>query len=191
VFSFSILAPKTLDLLLECTEEYLAGFNSGNYIAHVSDRLVIIDTKDITTITKGSSPPVASSPTAFVGLSLKEVRDWFDANITQPRPKGFMPHCFLVIDDESTEEGSCVFVCTQDSPPEELHSLRCDFDLALQNAVTCGVQGKSIEEGLMGSFMRSGMTMTKENLKLAQDRGLYIEDGEVKLDEAWRDFSNW
>jgi hypothetical protein len=39
----------------------------------------------------------------------------------------------------------------------------------------------------MGSFMRSGMTMTKENLRLAQDGGLYIEDGEVKLDQAWRD----
>ncbi|KAF8187789.1 hypothetical protein BJ912DRAFT_969671 [Pholiota molesta] len=191
VFCTADIPTTTLDLLLECTEEYLAGFNSGNYIAHVSDRLVIIDTKDITTITKGSSPPVASSPTAFVGLSLKEVRDWFDANITQRRPKGFMPHCFLVIDNESTEDDSCVFVCTQDSAPGELHSLRCGFEVALQNAVTCGVQGKSIEEGLMGSFMRSGMTMTKGNMKLAQDRGLYIEGGEVKLDEAWRDFSNW
>jgi len=103
-----------------------------------------------------------------------------------------MPHCFLVIDDETREDDSCIFVCTQDSAPGEIQgSLRCGFEVALQNVVACGVQGKSIEEGLMGSFMRSGMTMTKENLKLAQDGGLYIEDGEVKLDQAWRDFSNW
>jgi hypothetical protein len=157
----SILDLQTLDLLLECTEEYLSKFNTPNYTTLVSDRLVIMDTKDIATITKGASLPITTSPTAFLGLSLEEVRDWFDANITQRRPKGFMPHCFLVIDNESTEDDSCVFVCTQDSAPGELHSLRCGFEVALQNAVTCGVQGKSIEEGLMGSFMRSGMTMTK------------------------------
>jgi hypothetical protein len=190
VFFPSILALQTLDLLLECTEEYLSEFNSPNYTAHVSDRLVIIDTKDIATINKGSSLPIASCPTAFLGLSLKEVRDWFDANITQPYLKGFTPHCFLVIDDESTEDHSCIFVCTQDSAPGEIHSLRCGFEVALQNVVACDIQGESIEEGLLGSFMRSGVTMTKENLKLAEDGGLYIEDGEVKLDQAWRDFSN-
>jgi hypothetical protein len=186
----SILALQTLHLLFECTEEYLSQFNSPNDTIHVSDWLIIIDTKDIATITKVSSLPIASSPTAFLGLSLKEVRDWFDANITQPHSEGFIPHCFLVIDDESTEDDSCIFVCTRDSAPGEIHSLRCGFELALQNVVTCDVQGRSIEEGLMGSFMRSGVTMTKGNLKLAQDGGLYIEDGEVKLDQAWRDFSN-
>ena len=164
----SILALQTLDLLLECTEEYLSEFNSPNYTAHVSDRLVIIDTKDIGTITKGSSPPIASCPTTFLGLSLSEVRDWFDANITQPLPEGFTPHCLLVIDDKSTEDNSCIFVCTQDSTPGEIHSLRCGFEVALENVVVCDVQGRSMEEGLMGSFMRSGVTMTKENLKLAQ-----------------------
>jgi hypothetical protein len=92
----SILALQILDLLLECTEEYLSKFNSPNYTAQVSDRLI------------------------FLGLSLKEVRDWFDANITQPHLEGFMPHCFLVIDDESTESDSCMFVCTQDSAPGEI-----------------------------------------------------------------------
>jgi len=187
----SILALQTLDLLLECTEEYLSEFNSPDYTAHVSDRLVIMDTKDIATITKGSSLPIASCPTAFLGLSLKEVCDWFDANITQPQLEGFTPHCFLVIDDKSTEDNSCVFVCTQDSAPGEIHSLRCSFEVALENVVVCDVQGRSMEEGLMGSFMRSGVTMTKENLKLAQDGGLYIEGGEVKLDQTWRDFSDW
>ena len=141
----SILALQSLDLLLACTEEYLSEFNSPGYTAHVSDRLVIMETKDITTITKGSSPPIASCPTAFLGLSLKEVCDWFDANITQSHPEGFKPHCFLVIDDESTEDDSCIFVCTQDSAPGEIHSLRCGFELALQNVVACDVQGCSRE----------------------------------------------
>ena len=102
-----------------------------------------------------------------------------------------MRGCFLVIDEKSTEDNSCIFVCTHYSAPGEMHSLRCGFELALQNVFTCDVQGRSIEEGLTGSFMRSGVTMTKENQKLAQNRGLYIEGGEVKLNQAWRDFSNW
>jgi len=148
--------------------------------------MVIIDTKDITTITEGSSPPVSSSPTAFLNRTLQEVRDWFGANITQPCPEGFMPYCFLVLDDKSTEDNSCVFVCTQDSAPGEIESLRCEFDVALDNAVVCDM-GQSIEEGSMERFMRSGVTMTKENLKLVMHGGLYIEGGEVKLDQRWRD----
>jgi hypothetical protein len=34
----------------------------------------------------------------------------------------------------------------------------------------------------------SGVTMTEENYKLVEHGGLYIEDGEVKLNQAWRDF---
>ncbi len=79
---------------------------------------------------------------------------------------------------------------TQDSAPGEIHSLRCEFGVALENAVSCEF-GQSIKEGSMGCFMRSGVTMTKENLKLVMNGGLYIEGGEVKLDQAWRDFSNW
>jgi hypothetical protein len=100
-----------------------------------------------------------------------------------------MSHCFLVLDNESIEDESCIFVATQYSAPGEIHSLRCDFDVAYQNALICDVQEISIEEGVPGSFMRSGVTMTKENLELALKGDLCIEDGEVKLDEEWRDFS--
>lgn len=96
-----------------------------------------------------------------------------------------------MLDDKSTEDDSCIFVCTQDEEaPGEIHSLRCEFDVALENAVACHF-GQSIEEGSLGCFMRSGVTMTKENLKLAQNGGCYIEGGEVKVNQAWRDFSNW
>ncbi|KAF8957045.1 hypothetical protein BDZ97DRAFT_1924884 [Flammula alnicola] len=190
VFCTADIPTSTLNLLLHCTEEYISEFNEPNDNANVSDMIVFIDSKDITTITKGSSPPITSSPTAFLGHTLQQVRDWFDANITQPCPNGYMPYCFLVLDGESAEDDSCIFVCTQDSALGEIHSLRCEFGVAMQNAVACD-QGQSIEEGSMGSFMRSGVTMTKENLKLVQDGGLYIEDGEVKLDQGWRDFRNW
>ncbi|KAF8057829.1 hypothetical protein FPV67DRAFT_1723631 [Lyophyllum atratum] len=91
---------------------------------------------------------------------------------------------FLVLDAQSIEDGTCLFVCTRDAP---LQSLRCDFDRALQCANLCDI-GRSIEDGFMGSFMRSGVIMTKANQKLAGDGGLYIEGGEVKLNQAWRDF---
>jgi hypothetical protein len=80
---------------------------------------------------------------------------------------------------------------TQDSAPGEIHSLRCEFELAYQNVTACDLQGHSIEEGITGSFMRSGVTMTEENYNVASNGGLYIEGGEVKLNQAWRDFSNW
>jgi len=63
-----------------------------------------------------------------------------------------MPGCFLVIDDESTWDNSCIFVCTHYSAPGEIHSLRCGFELALQNVFTCDVQGRSMEERLNGEF---------------------------------------
>jgi hypothetical protein len=150
-----------------------------------------MDTKGISTITAVSSPQIPSSPTAFLGHTLLEIRDWFDENITQPHSERYTPHCFLVLDDETVEDHTCIFVCTQDSAPGEIQSLRCTFDLAMQNVISCDFQGHSIEEGTMGNFMRSGVTMTKENLKLVMDGGLYIEGGEVKLDQAWRDFRNW
>lgn len=78
-----------------------------------------------------------------------------------------------MIDDESTEDDSCIFVCTQDSAPGKIHSLRCDFEVALQNVVACGVQGKSIEEGLMGSFMRM------EVCTLKMERLSWIKRGEI------------
>jgi hypothetical protein len=178
----SILALQTLDLLLQCTEEYLSEINSpSDDIFEASEYLVIMDTKDIATITQGSSHPMShimsSSPTAFLGLSLKEVHDWFITNINQPGADKFTSYCFLVLDKESIEDDCCVFVCTRDSAPqetdsdpeetdsapEELHSLRCVFELAYQNVIACDIQCRSIEDNERGYFMRSGVTMTIEN----------------------------
>ena len=124
--AISTFALQTLNLFLQCTEEYLSEYNPT---PDVSEDIVIIDTKDITTITKGSSPHITSSPTAFLGHTLQEVHDWFDANITQPRPKRFMHHCFLVLDDKSAEDESCIFVCTQVKLRERY--TRCGVNLTL------------------------------------------------------------
>ncbi|KAF8066893.1 hypothetical protein FPV67DRAFT_1450014 [Lyophyllum atratum] len=187
VFCIADIPASMLNLLLECSEEYMREFEGDDL--DISQDIVIMNTKEVSSISKGSSLPVDSSPTAFVGHTVWEIRDWFDANITQPRRKGFMQYWFLVLDAQSIEDESCLFVCTLDVP---MQSLRCDFDVALQNAVLCEVRGHSIEsEGLMGCYMRSGVIMTKANLKLACDGGLYMERGEVLLNQAWRDFSNW
>ncbi|KAF9465330.1 hypothetical protein BDZ94DRAFT_1254306 [Collybia nuda] len=187
VFCITDIPTSALDLLLQCTEEYLEEYRIPDYKLHTPDRIVIMDTKDVSSISRGSSVPVSLSPAAFVGMTVQEIRDWFDTNITQTGREGFMHHCFLVLDAQSVTDESCLFVCTQDAP---LQSLRCDFDVALQNAVVCN-DGQSIEEGAMGSFMRSEMIMTKANLKLAMNGGVYMEGGEVKVDQAWKDFLNW
>ncbi|KAF8057830.1 hypothetical protein FPV67DRAFT_555789 [Lyophyllum atratum] len=184
VFCMADIPASTLNLLLECSAEYMEEFEGDEL--DISEYIVIVNTKEISSISKGSSLPVDSSPTAFVGHTVQEIRDWFDANITQPKQKGFMRHCFLVLDAQSIEDESCLFVCTRDAP---LQLLRCDFEVALESAMVCD-GGQSIEEGSMGRFMRSGVIMTKANQKLASDGGLYIEGGEVKLNQAWRDFSN-
>ncbi|KAF8187791.1 hypothetical protein BJ912DRAFT_419585 [Pholiota molesta] len=188
VFCIADIPLTTLDLLLQCTEKYLSEFNSPDHIAEASEYLVIMDTKDIATITEGSSHPMTSSPTAFLGHSLKEVHEWFITNINQPGADKFTPECFLVLDKESIEDDCCVFVCTIDSAPEEIHSLRCVFELAYQNVIACDIQGRSIEDNGNGCWMRSGVTMTEENQRLVLHGGLFIADGEVKLDQFWRDF---
>ena len=120
-----------------------------------------MDTKDISTITAVSSPQIPSSPTAFLGHTLQEICDWFDENITQPEPEGYAPCCFLVLDDKTVEDDTCIFVCTDDSG--EIQSLRCTFDLVMWNFIGCHELNESVDDN-MGYFIKSGATMTKENM---------------------------
>ncbi|KAG6816169.1 hypothetical protein H0H87_008093 [Tephrocybe sp. NHM501043] len=150
-----------------------------------------MDTKDVSSIIEGSSPNITASPTAFLGYTFREVVDWFDTNVTKPVAMTVRTSCLLVLDDQTLEDNSCVFVCNQDAAPGEIHSLRCTFDLAVQNAIACDLLGISIEDGALGCFMRSGVTMTKANLELVNNGGLYFEGGEVKLDQYWRDLGEW
>jgi hypothetical protein len=45
-------------------------------------------------------------------------------------------------------------------------------------------------EESVGSFQRSGVALTKDNHTLAMNGGMYMDGMEVKIDEAWKDFSN-
>ncbi|KAF8904048.1 hypothetical protein CPB84DRAFT_1960882, partial [Gymnopilus junonius] len=184
VFCIAEIPTTILDRLLDCTDEYWEEFNSANLTTTASDTIAFINAKDITEISNLLVPsrPTSLSPTAFIGDTLQEVRDWFDTNITQAEHPAFMPYCFFVLDKQSAEDETCLFVCTQDAP---LQFLRCHFDIAMQCAVVCD-NGQAIDESTEGRFMRSGVIMTKANAKLVMDGGLYIEGGEVKLDEYWR-----
>jgi hypothetical protein len=114
-----------------------------------------MDTKGISTITAVSSPQIPSSPTAFLGHTLQEIRDWFDENITQPLPERYARR-FLVLDDQTVEDD--IFVCTNESG--EIRSLRCTFDVVIRNFYEFR---ESVDDN-MGYFIKSGATMTKENM---------------------------
>ena len=156
---------QTLESLLDRSEDYLLEFDSPEELTLASEQIVFMDTKDISNITAVSSPQIPSSPTAFLGHTLPEIRDWFDENITQPESEIYMPYCFLVLDDKTVEDDSCIFVCTNnDSAPGEIQSVRCTFDVVMANVIACDVKGETIDDDTMGEFFRSGVTMTKENV---------------------------
>jgi len=121
-------ALQTLDLLLQCSE-YL--ITPPTYTADVSDSIVVINTKDITTITGGSSLPITSSPTAFFYHTLRKCAIGLRQMLPNQTRKA---SCFLVLDDKSTEDNTCTFVCMQDSSPGQIQSLRCEFSVAMDNA---------------------------------------------------------
>ena len=125
-----------------------------------------MDTKDISTITAVSSPQIPSCPTAFLGHTLQEIWDWFDENIVQPyswRESKYMQDCFIVLDDKTLEDDSCMFVSTEDSAPGAILSVRCTFDVVVGNVEACDLNGETIDDDTMGGFFESGVTMTKEN----------------------------
>ncbi|KAF9465108.1 hypothetical protein BDZ94DRAFT_407626 [Collybia nuda] len=211
VFCVADIPASTLDVFLVCTEERMKTERVTNGIKDASERVVIIDTEDLSKIVKGSSVPVGPFVSPFIGKTIEEVGEWFSANIARPERTGYMHRCFVVLDAQSDEDETCIVACIREREHRDmegsghsaegakdmetetetvLQSLRCDFYLGVQNAVVCEM-GQDMGEGVMGSFMRSGMMMTEEGLKRAESGGLYIEHGEVKLDQAWRDFLNW
>ena len=102
---------------------------------------------------------------------------------------------FLVLDEQTLlDESTCLFICTGAGDDDqdqsiETQSLRCDFYLALGNAMDCEMGAGGIEDGLMGSFMRQGIVMTREGYEMAANGGCYTEDGEVKKDQFWAEFT--
>ncbi|KAG6806599.1 hypothetical protein H0H93_002737, partial [Arthromyces matolae] len=97
-----------LEAFLKSTEEC---FNDGT---PSSFNVVIIDTKDVSTIIEGSSVPVESSPRTFLDHTVEEVMDWFNENIGDPYREGFMSSCFAILDERSLQDYSCHFISVDD-----------------------------------------------------------------------------
>ncbi|PPQ72632.1 hypothetical protein CVT26_004339 [Gymnopilus dilepis] len=177
---------QVIDSLSYYTDKYWEEFNTEQIASTASDWLIFIDSKDtsITARFKIPTQPTTGDfcPTAFIGDTVQEIWEWFDKNIARADNDEFMQACFFILDEQTVEGETCLFIETRDAT---YHFLRCHFDVAMQCAITC-YTGKTIEETTMGAFMRSGEVMAKARQTLVENGGLYIEGGEVKVDEYWR-----
>ncbi|KAJ3501805.1 hypothetical protein NLJ89_g9173 [Agrocybe chaxingu] len=186
VFCIADMPSKVLNAFVERSEQFLKAEYPFFHDTRVEDHFVIItSTDDIPD--EGAPLPVQSFKSPFLGKTVKEVRDWFDINITQDEEFdiSYMPYCFIILDERSIQDETCLFVSTdvEDAP---FKSIRGDFYVGYHVAIQC-TEKQSIEEDYIGFFLRSGMVMTRELKKLALDDGLYIEGGEVKIDQEFRD----
>ena len=210
------MGTQILTSLLECTEEQHSPHSSADIgmalrILDTQDLSRILDESTLPLSLLPSS--FSSHPTSddhqeeeegtftspFAGQSAEEVREWFSAHMAQnPERRGKWTRLSFVVLDEQTlqDESTCLFVYTTGAGDDddedqsiETQSLRCDFYLALGNAMDCEMGAGGIEDGLMGSFMRQGIVMTREGYEIAAKGGIYMEDGEVKKDPFWADFA--
>ncbi|CAA7260772.1 unnamed protein product [Cyclocybe aegerita] len=181
-FCANHLIEKILDLFIESNEEYVKE-EYADMSPEVS--FYFMSSDDVNSLREASRPMEAfASP--FLGKTLQELYEWFDLNITQQDPcdGDLFLESFLVLDERSVQDHTCLFVSTQNGSPQ---SIRCDFYVPFDNATQCSVK-ENIERGIMGRFMRSGRVMTWHGLHMAMHGGLYIEGGEVKEDEEWKEF---
>src|SRR5882672_1477584 len=73
--------------------------------------------KDISTITSGSTRPTKPFASPFLGES---IGDWFVNNIV-PAENGYLASSFLVMDSRTVEDNTCLL-------DNKLETVRCDFD---------------------------------------------------------------
>ncbi|CAA7260773.1 unnamed protein product [Cyclocybe aegerita] len=186
VFCIADIPSHVLNAFVERSEQFLRGEYPFFHDTRVEDHLVILtSTEDIPD--EGAPLPIHSFKSPFLDQTVEDIRDWFDLNITQDEDFEivYMPYCFVVLDERSVTDETCLFVSTdvEDAP---FKSIRCDFYVAYHVAIQC-TETQTIEEDYIGFFLRSGMVMTRELKKLALDGGLYIEGGEVKVDQEFKD----
>ncbi|KAJ3501803.1 hypothetical protein NLJ89_g9174 [Agrocybe chaxingu] len=187
VFCTADIPAFILNAFLRRTVEHLKREYSFCANEKAENCALILTSSEIANV-KPSVPPMKTFQSPFLGKTVEEVGDWFILNITNKRrlPKPCMPYCYIVLDQQSVKDGTCVFASIQGG---QLQHLRCDFYVAYDNGMQC-TEKQSIDEGVIGQFMRSGVIMTRERLKLALDGGLYIEGGEVKEDPDFVDTLN-
>ncbi|KAH9478230.1 hypothetical protein JR316_0008683 [Psilocybe cubensis] len=190
VFCTADIPASELDTLLMITEEHKLGnresFQSSDFI--ISDWMVIMTSEDVSEIPHLLTQPVQPFRSPLIGKSIEEVAAWYDTNIIQPNVPGFYFGAFVVMDEEALQEQLCTVVHMKKGL-ENIELLGCEWILALQMASILDLD-HAFEETIQ-RYIRKGVIMTLENLKLAMSAGRYLEGMEVKIDEVWKDFGSW
>ncbi|KAF9476151.1 hypothetical protein BDN70DRAFT_882798 [Pholiota conissans] len=190
IFCTADLPASTLNTFLECLDETVEQYKReivGNPMESTADYVIFMTSLDEKSISSNEFAPVEAFTSPFPDWSLERLRDWFKTNCT--KVSGVTCNTFIVFDKQSAEDETCLLVDVHDSTA--ISSVRTDFYVPVREATTMEFGGEWLDESILGCFRRSGVVMTKENLKLASDGGMYIEEGEVKVDQAWKDFRNW
>ena len=142
-----------------------------------------MDTKDLPSVTQGSKVLLNDSfESPFLGESIESLKKWYRNSMEDPKTAAFTDDSFIILDEKSAETKTCIVVAL-DEPA--LETIRVDFILALSvaqavNCEDCGFTWRYVEK-----FEKNGGVLTNDNLKIAQDNGLYIAEGEVQKDDNW------
>ena len=146
----------------------------------------IMDSNDADSFSDGSKVPAHATANPFLNKTFDEIESWFLENIRTPRRSGFCHDNFVILDERSVKDGTCILVCTQADPAQQLRS---EFDMVLTTALNCDVYGEGFGRGASGPFLRTGTEMTLQGIRLAETGGMYMENGVPMVDEEWREFS--
>ncbi|KAF9046175.1 hypothetical protein BJ165DRAFT_1403665 [Panaeolus papilionaceus] len=151
------------------------------------EAFVLITSTDITTIRHGLTLPVTPFVSPFKGKTIQEMSAWFSENVCPVgEDGGYNSELFVVLDAEAVEDHICTIVSIMEG---FVQTLRVDFALLLTTLFSLNTFNATIDEGPIGAFHRTGIAMTKDNFELVLNGGMYLDGMEVKIDEAWRDFS--
>jgi hypothetical protein len=144
----------------------------------ISDEIAFITSKDVSTIT-GATRPAKAFTSPFLGETIKQVSDWFVDNI-RPIDDGYTGFSFLVMDSQTVEDDTCLFVCTLF---DELQTVRCDFDVAQDQILSLEFGSEGMKDGIRDMFMETGEVMTKELYDTAVEGRLYVKGGKLVIRE--------
>ena len=164
-----------MEAYVEDTKSWMWGIEDDT----ISDEIVFITSKDMSTITCGATRPAKAFTSPFLGETIEQVSDWFVANI-RPIDDGYTGFSFLVMDSQTVEDNTCLFVCTLF---DELQTVRCDFDVAQLQVISLEFGCEGMKDGIRDMFMETGEVMTRELYDIAVEGRLDVEDGKLKIQE--------
>ncbi|KAF9046173.1 hypothetical protein BJ165DRAFT_1610681 [Panaeolus papilionaceus] len=189
IFCVANIPPSTIDRFVEETVQHLYVELHPLYeVGEIEpdEHFMLMTSKDASTLRHGLKTPVQLFESPFIGETIDEVAAWFSQNITGHADRlGYMAEVFIVLDTEAVEQGICTIVEARDG---RVQKVRSDFSLAMLSVQNLHAN-EDMEESSMRPYSRTGVAMTKENLKLVQSGGLYLDGMEVLIDEEWKSFS--